>query len=949
MYKQIIHSIQALRRLTELQQCPVLGAAGVRAFCYPHQLYVVRSVLESTQIRHLLADEVGLGKTLESLMIMNALRIRNGGKLRVSIVVGSEERTKQWRDEIFGRFSFSFWKNDVTEKYPDLRCNGNVFFVDDKIDNPQLEEFPNDGFRIIEPQHFDENKKYLEAEHCDLLILDELHSFSETLLNFITSRSEEYQSVLVLSATPLLGDDKDRLRLLKLLVPEYADWFELNGKRPNIESVPVLQAQMLRSRRLDFPKALPQRKPKIIKTEPLENDRERFRKARNLMQTMVRENLVAAENAILFVRRAAIGGQTLIDRLDEYRRQFPQYVNELTEIRVLCSSERGDTRFDALIDFLLDFFSEDDGSRKVIIAAQDNPTIDYLAKQIKRCLPDTGLLEFRQERTQTAVNSQYEEINKVKGIIEQFWSGDKQILIAHNDARESFNLQIADALVFYSLPWNPVDMEQWLGRVSRLGLRKKKTVEIVAIVQRDLIDEQIADLYQSLNIFEKPLDIEKNQDILNDITKQIRQTVLYGNNQISRPKLESDDWNETLMRIVPKNESFKLDDNVQNTMAEPVIKLQDKQTDFPKEDALASWLKILQQHGFIDIRIYKDDNYRYRPNPRYYDFKVILKAKSSSNVIPVLDREPLSEIPYIVKRSKIQLPPRDLVPITKGKKEHNNQQRYEVPLQFFNFGSPLHDDLVKTFTSVFNLPKLYQFTIQFNTEQFDEDSEVESGQYLIGILTTERKRFDHKSLLGGLPKSENKTQDEMRQSEQRRLETGLQADDRFLDLLFPGSLEIHGYKRIDEKWNEVKPEQLYDFLTHLPNVKNQDRKKIPSNVLNNLTRLAHKATIDRWQQNFQPLLEERIAALRQELQIREDVLGLKIEEQQRKIDGEANEQTIRLNYEPVKKRLEEMLVIVHKHFEVRQQYLTDSIEAANFPQCVCKAVLRLNVQLINTK
>lgn len=93
-----------------------------------------------------------------------------------------------------------------------------------------------------------------------------------------------------------------------------------------------------------------------------------------------------------------------------------------------------------------------------------------------------------------------EESNR--GIVEKFWKEDIPILIAHNDAREALNFQNANALIFYSLPWKPVDMEQWLGRVSRLGLRQKKTVEIRALVMRGMIDEKIAELYQSLNIFE---------------------------------------------------------------------------------------------------------------------------------------------------------------------------------------------------------------------------------------------------------------------------------------------------------------------------------------------------------------------------------------------------------------------------------------------------------------
>ncbi|MDR2761256.1 MAG: DEAD/DEAH box helicase family protein, partial [Planctomycetaceae bacterium] len=538
-YIDIINGIQSLRRQAELKQCPVLGAAGIRAFCYPHQLYVVREVLRDTKIRRLLADEVGLGKTIEALMIMNALRIRNNYKLRVSIVAGSEERAKQWRNEICGRFPYPFWKDDILEngiirdnKILNLRSNMNVFFdvTGEENQKDAVAEYPEDGFKIIFPQSFDTNKKYLEPERNDLLILDEIHSFSEALLNFLLSRSAEYQNVLVLSATPLLGDEKSRLQLLKMLNPDQAELSDLLGESPQLESV-----QMLRSRRLDFPKALPQRKPKIRRFEPLENDIKRINKSGNLLREMLENGVIEEENATLFARRATVGGQTLIDRIDDYRNtnrypEFARYVNNLTELRTLCTPEQGDARLDELFDYLIEFFAED-SSRKIIIAAQDNPTIDYLTKQIRRCLTEVNqkfdILQLRQERrnrdNNEIENDQHEKnIQKNnRSIVEQFWNDKHKILIAHNDARESYNLQIADALVFYSLPWKAIDMEQWLGRISRLGLRKPKTVDIIAIVLRDTIDEKIADIYQSLNIFEHPLDLEKNKSILQEIEKTI--------------------------------------------------------------------------------------------------------------------------------------------------------------------------------------------------------------------------------------------------------------------------------------------------------------------------------------------------------------------------------------------------------------------------------------------
>jgi len=961
-YKKLIHGIQALRLKAELSSCPVLGGAGVRAFCYPHQLYVVNHILADTQIRHLLADEVGLGKTLESLMIMNALRLRNQYKLRVSIVVGRKELAKQWREEIRGRFPFPFWKNSVNKDYPNLFCNGNVFFEDSSGMEWRDESFEaQDDFMIFHPQNFDKIKEYLEPERCDLLILDEIHSFSDELLRFLTSRSADYQNVLVLSATPLLEEEKDR-QLLRILAPEYAELSEL--QETPLQRLPT-QLRILRSRRRNFPKALPQREPRILRIESLENDEWRFKKSRRLMQSMVRESLVTEENAALFIRRATIGGQTLIDRVDEYRRRYEGYKEELEEIRKRCSSEHGDVRLDALMDYLVSFFSEG-AKRKLIIAAQDNPTIDYLAKQIERCLPEAGtvdnrtkvkVLQFRQERHRSeesdiddeTLEKREEALEKDRGIVEQFWTGDEQILIAHNDARESFNLQIADALVFYSLPWDPTHLEQWLGRISRLGLRKKKIVEIVAIVQREMIDEQIADLYDSLNIFHKPLDLEKNKTVLKDISQQIRRAVLYGNNELhhaGRGSIDVQESGDDLMHVVPQEAAYRLNDTIQLDVMEPVIRSSNDKNDFPKEDALWNWLGMLKDHEYCWLRSLPDVNYKNKPNPDYYRFSVIDKHNHGNCNIPVLNGEPLSGIPYILKRTQIQIPPRELVPIVR------REQRYDVPLQFFNFGSLLHDGLMEHFAQFLRLPQLFLFSATFNREQLLHYPDAKDGEYLAGIASVKRKRREHsmfrEKLLTGCGQSGNKTQEEMRQKELRRLENGLTADDRFLDLLFPGSLEILGFAWEDEKWKPLDDLRcIHAFLTCLPETVNKaETKELSDKRRDNLIdRLKRRPNDDTEKLGKRIKVVDRVEILEREMHVREKVLQIKIENLRRKIEEETNEQTIRLNYQPDKNRLEEQLRLVRRQWDIRKEYLTESQTTIDEPQIECHAIVQFDVKI----
>jgi hypothetical protein len=323
------------------------------------------------------------------------------------------------------------------------------------------------------------------------------------------------------------------------------------------------------------------------------------------------------------------------------------------------------------------------------------------------------------------------------------------------------------------------------------------------------------------------------------------------------------------------------------------------------------------------------------------------KPRNSRISIPFLEEDPIGTKPFIIKRNQIQIPPRDLAPITD--KRYRIKQRYEVPFQFFNFGSQLHDSFINHFAKIFAYHRMYSCDVSFNTEQFE--NEIQEGEYLIGILTTQRKQLPHPNMLDKLQKSENKTQEEMRLSEQRRLETGLTADNRFLDLLFAGSLEIYGFIKNGNRGNKVTNENIYSLLTKIPETETNisiQPKLFNANELNHFLQLAQVTTQKRWQADYQKMLDNRINSLQEELDIRERVINFKISDAQRKIDEETNEQTIRLNYEPVKKRLEEQLLLVKNYFYLRKKYLTDCITARNQIECCCKAVLHLNVKINNS-
>jgi ATP-dependent helicase HepA len=100
-YLALAAGAQALRRRVERQALGLGGALGVAAEPYPHQLATVRRIVGDTRVRHLIADEVGLGKTVEALMVLNVLRLQDPN--HSAVIVAPDRLIDQWQSECWTR------------------------------------------------------------------------------------------------------------------------------------------------------------------------------------------------------------------------------------------------------------------------------------------------------------------------------------------------------------------------------------------------------------------------------------------------------------------------------------------------------------------------------------------------------------------------------------------------------------------------------------------------------------------------------------------------------------------------------------------------------------------------------------------------------------------------------------------------------------------------------
>lgn len=231
----------------------------------PHQLKVVRKVLKSMRGRALLADEVGLGNTIEAGLIIEELRAR--GLIRKALILVSSHLTEQWRAEMKEKFGLSSYvhtsKGTMSERL--YKENLIIISIDTACRNPDV-------------------WKCLEKQEWDLIIFDEAHyakNRSTKRCKFVNSLKKQY--ILLLTATPLHNDLVELFSLITLLHPGHlknekdfiSKYIDSSDRRKpkNVDVLKLLLSEvMVRTRRASALVQFPQREARTIKVNPTEQE-----------------------------------------------------------------------------------------------------------------------------------------------------------------------------------------------------------------------------------------------------------------------------------------------------------------------------------------------------------------------------------------------------------------------------------------------------------------------------------------------------------------------------------------------------------------------------------------------------------------------------------------------------------------------------------------------------
>lgn len=715
-YLRFVNGVQALRRRVSALDIGLCGALGVAADPLPHQIATVRRILGDSHIRHLISDEVGLGKTVQALMIVNALRWQD--PTHRTLVIAPDNLLAQWQEECWIR----------GHVMPAIAGT-----VGDGIQNElspvtlarprDLMTRPGQGVRTIsaDPAVF------------DLLIVDEPQTMPREAIQAISQASDEFRQVLVLSATPRLGDPAWREPILRMIEPEAAALARMEGRNvvdilQSREEVAIddlsrsdspgdwtrgfLQAgasrRIVRNGRSDWGEYLPLRRNHEVRLQPLSPER-----MRHEIAAMVLEGTDPAQGiqgpawtAARALQRSARAARTVLTELAARGGTLGQLAETA---RIKSLEDPGDSRLEALLDILSEQWCEDE-NRAFIIVCGDNPTIDMLRAALPRYFPllADGISVLRRP-TATDVEG-VTNLREIQETLAPLLSGDNRILLVGDWVQAGLNLHhVAQGIIFFSLPWEIDGIDQLIGRVDRLGPtddRKgaRRVVDIWRILIEGSQETAIADTVAAFGVFDAPMpplshaELAELQAVLGRaaIRRKAALSVapLTGNGTGLPSRFQGEDP-FTRQQAAADFELWCGKSCPAPAMMTDLARPKD--TPIRREErAVGAWLKAIASSSDFDIgrRRDKEDGYRFQ-TIWYHGIGERGRAGDSPFLLPGASRENWmsGHVPFIYRRSDITAPPRKSVFTDDGERSADGEKSAR-PLRFLDHGEELHDALV---------------------------------------------------------------------------------------------------------------------------------------------------------------------------------------------------------------------------------------------------------------
>jgi len=520
----------------------------------PHQIHLVHHILASGNLNWLIADDVGLGKTIEAGMLMAALKQR--GSLRRVLLITPAGLTKQWQEELHHKF-----------KLDNFQIYGEDFTVNEARHWKMYDYVIGSIDRFKEEKHLE---SLMNAEPWDLIVFDEGHRLtrrqygqkleSSQRFDLAAALRKKTDALVLLTATPHQGMQDKFSALLELLHPERKE--EINTLALNPE---ILSNMVFRNHKADvtdsagnfiFKGKLTKALRVTASTEALNFDK--------LLQDYLKKGYAAGKelgirgNTIGFVmtiyRKLAASSIAAIQVSLERRKERLQgqlekevyeinaendqryageweekfrtdaqefFAGELQLLDGLLNEAKNLRANDAKIQLFLKELVEkivvDNPKEKILIFTEYRSTQDYLKAALQQ--------HFGRDSVEL-INGSMDHSDRKKAI--SHFEDKGQFLISTEAGGEGINLQDqCHIMINYDLPWNPMRLVQRIGRLYRYGQAKK--VVVFNMHSPGTVDEQIMELmYNRIEQVVSDLSTigdEFNENLQDDILGEIAELV----------------------------------------------------------------------------------------------------------------------------------------------------------------------------------------------------------------------------------------------------------------------------------------------------------------------------------------------------------------------------------------------------------------------------------------
>lgn len=538
----------------------------------PHQIRVVERAVAMDPVRLLLADEVGLGKTIEAGMIYAELKAR--GRARRVLVVAPKGVQLQWVAEMRQRFREEFAR--VGPEGVPIDIGVNPWRAFDRIVCSLDAVKPlrrRAGWRTERvTEHNERRFRALVEAGWDLVIFDEAHhvagSTDEVARHELGRELARCApNVLLLSATPHSGKTEAFARLLGLLDSSFLQGRQLHRetvgpfvvrteRRSAVDArgTPLFQPRTTSLEVIPYGDRTLEQKLYEAVTDYVRHGYDRARRERRpavgflvlLMQRLVSSSTAAilaalerrvgvlaepGEQLWLFAERAEQWGELTGEEQYEafVAAQQAAWGHERREVELLLDLARkaAASDMDAKAAYLLDLLrriqrDEGDPSTKVVVFTEFVPTQEMLLDLLER----VGI-------PATAINGSMSM--EERALAQEAFKERAQVLVSTDAGGEGINLQFAHVVVNYDLPWNPMRIEQRIGRVDRIG--QHRPVRAFNLVMENSVDQHVLRvLEEKLWRILDELGSDKWNDVLESAGRKVED--LYAQAIVSPERLE---------------------------------------------------------------------------------------------------------------------------------------------------------------------------------------------------------------------------------------------------------------------------------------------------------------------------------------------------------------------------------------------------------------------------